>query len=278
MMLRPSLDLAVIGNGNIAALIDRSGALVWMCWPRLDGDPVFCALIDGEMPADGYFSIEFDDGESGDVRAVLPPQHRDRAHGGHVRVRRQLRHHRFRAALPALRAAVPPADGDPHRRAPVGAVPHPHQACGRACPPARWLRARCGQQPYAFRRRGRPLRLTTDAPVSYIVTEGAFILSRPTTLILHGDEPLADSIPGSAANSMTRPRNLADLVAPAQRALRMAGGGDPRRHHPATMLVRGNRRHRRGAHHLVARGAGRPAQLGLPLSAGSATPFSRCTR
>ncbi len=61
MKLTPTIDLAVIGNGHVSALLDKSGAIVWMCWPRVDGDPVFCALVDGAMPQDGYFSIRFDE-------------------------------------------------------------------------------------------------------------------------------------------------------------------------------------------------------------------------
>ncbi|HEX2525497.1 MAG TPA: glycoside hydrolase family 15 protein [Geminicoccus sp.] len=49
------LDVAVIGNGTIASLIDRDGRHVWTCWPRLDGDPVFHALLGGEG---GYWAIE----------------------------------------------------------------------------------------------------------------------------------------------------------------------------------------------------------------------------
>lgn len=49
------LDLAVIGNGTIAALIDREARYVWTCWPRLDGDPIFHALLGGEG---GYMAIE----------------------------------------------------------------------------------------------------------------------------------------------------------------------------------------------------------------------------
>src|SRR5947209_4178463 len=43
--LRRSLDLAPIGNGRIAALVDTAGRIVWWCFPRFDGDPVFCALL-----------------------------------------------------------------------------------------------------------------------------------------------------------------------------------------------------------------------------------------
>ena len=44
------LDLGVIGNSEVAALIDTEGTIVWACLPRLDGDPVFCALA---LPALG---------------------------------------------------------------------------------------------------------------------------------------------------------------------------------------------------------------------------------
>ena len=41
------LDLAVIGNGRTAALLDPSARIVWWCLPRYDGDPVFCRLLSG---------------------------------------------------------------------------------------------------------------------------------------------------------------------------------------------------------------------------------------
>lgn len=63
--MRQPLDLAVVGNCAIAALIEPSGRIVWLCWPRLDGDPVFCALLDGEEPKAGFAEIEL----LGQVRA-----------------------------------------------------------------------------------------------------------------------------------------------------------------------------------------------------------------
>jgi GH15 family glucan-1,4-alpha-glucosidase len=55
-----SLDLALVGNGNIGALIDGQGAVVWCCFPRFDGDPVFCSLLAGDSPREegGTFTIE----------------------------------------------------------------------------------------------------------------------------------------------------------------------------------------------------------------------------
>ena len=42
-----SLNLGLIGNGTIAALIDQAGEIVWGCFPRFDGDPAFCSLLRG---------------------------------------------------------------------------------------------------------------------------------------------------------------------------------------------------------------------------------------
>ncbi|MBI3702772.1 MAG: glycoside hydrolase family 15 protein, partial [Rhizobiales bacterium] len=42
------LDLAVIGNGRTAALVEPSSRIVWWCLPRYDGDPVFCRLLSGD--------------------------------------------------------------------------------------------------------------------------------------------------------------------------------------------------------------------------------------
>ena len=48
-----SLDLALIGNGTIGALIDAMGDVVWGCFPRFDGDPMFCGLLREAPPEDG---------------------------------------------------------------------------------------------------------------------------------------------------------------------------------------------------------------------------------
>ena len=55
-----SLDLALIGNCSVAALVDSHGELVWACVPRLDGDPVFCSLLRKRGGRDdyGYFAVE----------------------------------------------------------------------------------------------------------------------------------------------------------------------------------------------------------------------------
>ncbi len=57
-----TLDLALIGNGTIGALIDAQATVNWACWPRFDGDPVFCALLK-DTDDYGFFSVELADCE-----------------------------------------------------------------------------------------------------------------------------------------------------------------------------------------------------------------------
>src|SRR5579859_6304856 len=51
MPVPATLELGLIGNCQIASLIDANGAHVWTCLPRLDGDPAFCALLAGSNEA-----------------------------------------------------------------------------------------------------------------------------------------------------------------------------------------------------------------------------------
>ena len=45
---RQPLDLALIGNCRVAALVDSSARLVWWCFPRFDSNPVFSRLLSGD--------------------------------------------------------------------------------------------------------------------------------------------------------------------------------------------------------------------------------------
>lgn len=54
-----SLDLGIVGNCTISALIDRHATVVWSCFPRFDGDPLFCRLLDDNER--GFYAIELDD-------------------------------------------------------------------------------------------------------------------------------------------------------------------------------------------------------------------------
>ena len=54
------LDLAVIGNGRTAALVDPCSRIVWWCYPRFDGDPIFCRLVSGKEEK-GFSDVVLDD-------------------------------------------------------------------------------------------------------------------------------------------------------------------------------------------------------------------------
>ena len=54
------LDLWPIGNCQVSGLIDESSGLVWGCVPRVDGDPVFCALLNGDNRDSGVWRFELD--------------------------------------------------------------------------------------------------------------------------------------------------------------------------------------------------------------------------
>ncbi|MBX7059879.1 MAG: glycoside hydrolase family 15 protein [Leptospirales bacterium] len=49
-------DLGIVGNCQFNALIDSSGAVQWLCFPRFDSSFVFGGLVDGQCG--GHFQIE----------------------------------------------------------------------------------------------------------------------------------------------------------------------------------------------------------------------------
>jgi GH15 family glucan-1,4-alpha-glucosidase len=54
------LDLAVIGNGRTAALVDPTARLVWWCYPRFDSDPVLSRLLAGDTEK-GFVDLVLDE-------------------------------------------------------------------------------------------------------------------------------------------------------------------------------------------------------------------------
>ena len=61
-----NLDLGVIGNCQLAALVDRRARMVWACWPQFDSDPAFCRLLQDDATraddtAPGAFEIQLQD-------------------------------------------------------------------------------------------------------------------------------------------------------------------------------------------------------------------------
>jgi GH15 family glucan-1,4-alpha-glucosidase len=188
-----SLDLALIGNGRIALLVDAMANVVWGCFPQFDGDPVFCALLDAAIPGEerGVHGIVLEDCVRASQAyrrntAVLVTRLVD-AHGGEIEVidcvPRFAQHGRLYQPVIHVRQLRRLA-GSP--RVTVRLRPAYHWG-HRPPPPARGsshLRYTLGEQ---------SLRLTTDAPLATIAEEKPFLLQDDVTLIFGEDATIPEA-------------------------------------------------------------------------------------
>jgi GH15 family glucan-1,4-alpha-glucosidase len=188
-----NLDLAVIGNCQIAALIDDKARIVWACLPRPDADPVFCALLSragGESPS-GVFAIDLRD--MADVKraysrntAIVETTLTD-AHGNELRItdfcpRFRSRGRNFRPM--AIVRLVEPLKGRPivsvrlRPRCDNGAD-EPQRVAG-----SHHIRYISPQLSY---------RVTTNSSLSPLLDESAIVLSAPLAFILAADETIEET-------------------------------------------------------------------------------------
>jgi GH15 family glucan-1,4-alpha-glucosidase len=202
LTLRPSLDLAVIGNCAVAGLVDSDGRLVWGCWPRLDGDPIFCALIDGDNPDKGFFAIESDEettSRSAYLRntAILRTSV-STSSGGAYTITDFAPQYWIAGRMyrpPMFVRRIEPLAGFCRVRVRL----RPAVGYGRAR-----AKAVLGSNHISFVGEGQTFRVTTDAPVSYVLNESGFILTRALTFILHTDETLPEAAGKIGAEALER--------------------------------------------------------------------------
>ncbi len=186
-----SLDLALIGNCTIGALVDARATIVWACFPRFDGDPVFCSLLK-EPPDFGYFAIELADFERAeqaylDNTAILVTRLHDSQgavveitdfaprfgqFGRTFRPMTLVRQVRRLAGSPRLTIRLRPACDE-----------------GQARPQTTW-----GSNHIRYVTPGLALRLTTDASITAVLQENPFFLEDTVTLILGPDETVPDAV------------------------------------------------------------------------------------
>ncbi len=204
MSAKTSLDLAVIGNCTWAGLIDERARLVWGCLPRFDSDPIFPALLDGEIAEEGTFAVELQDfvssersydGNSAILRTVL-----EDAHGGMVEIcdfaPRFAQFGRMYRPTMMMRR-VTPLSGEPRIRV----ILRPRTDYGSA--PAQIAR---GSNHIRYVTSGITLRLTTDAPVSYVADATPFVLGQAIHMILGPDESFRDPIESTVREYERRTR------------------------------------------------------------------------
>lgn len=198
------LDLALIGNGRTAALLEPSSRIVWWCFPRFDSDPVLSRLLAGDEEK-GFFEIAiegFHETKSDYLRntPIVVTELTDQ-HGGRVRVTDFAPRFRnldriYRA--PQLIRIVEPIAGMP--RITVRLRPTAHY--GR---PA--TQRTIGSNHIRYLTGDNPVRLTTDAPISYIEREASFVLTRPIHLVLGSDEPFPSALGPACRDLLDRTKD-----------------------------------------------------------------------
>ena len=203
-MSEANLDLAVIGNCRTAALLEPSGRIVWWCLPRYDGDPVFCRLLAGNEEK-GFTDVVLDgqvELRSDYVRntAIVVTELTD-GNGGAVRItdfapRFQIYGRTFRP--PQLVRIIEPIAGMPRitirfRTAHRYGVPVTARSSG--------------SNHIRYWRDDVPVRLTTDAPLSYVENEASFGLTRPLHMVFGTDEPFEGSLETTCREFCDRTRD-----------------------------------------------------------------------
>ncbi len=197
--MKPNLDLWPIGNCQVSALVDRAGRFVWACVPRVDGQPVFSALLDTAegTEAQGFWSIELEDCaqvEQEYIRntAVLVSRHTD-ASGNGVEVidfcpRAQRSDRTYRPV--AFARIVRPLSGSPRIRV-------------RLKPVTGWQGQGAhrvfGSNHIRYGLEAMDMRLTTDAPTSLIHEGRTFRVEKPLHFFFGPDE----SFTGDLASSLS---------------------------------------------------------------------------
>ncbi|MBY5268782.1 glycoside hydrolase family 15 protein [Spiribacter salinus] len=185
-----NLELGVIGNCQIAGLINAEGALIWACLPRFDAEPAFSRLVDTEDH--GHFTIELNDqcdatqyyrrntavlcteltDRSGAMLRIIDFCPRFRQYGRHYRPVMMIRHLEVVRGNPVIRARLRPSMGwdgtDPD--------------ITRGSNHVRYLRSQ------------QVLRVTTDAPLTHVLDETPFVVDSTMTFVLGPDESVKETV------------------------------------------------------------------------------------
>lgn len=193
MKQRATLDLALIGNCTIGALIDGHGRIVWACFPRFDGDPLFCALLrhDEVGQEQGSMAVELLDLAQSEQHylentAILITRLTD-CHGGVVEITdfapRFGQYGRMFRPMMLVRR-IKRIAGSPRL------ILRVRPLCEHgATRPA----TTCGSHHIRYVTPNLTLRLTTDGSITALLQETPFFLEEELTLLLGPDETVPES-------------------------------------------------------------------------------------
>lgn len=192
-----TLDLALIGNCTVAALIDQRAEMTWACLPRFDSDATFCSLLRARNGGDktndfGYYAIDLVDFARAEQRyldntAILITRLHDK-HGGIVEVTDfapRFGHYGRMFRPMTLVRTLQKISGSPR----VIVRLRPASDFGSLQPSVTW-----GSNHIRYVGTNMVLRLTTDASITAIQDESAFFLEDKVTLILGPDESLHEAV------------------------------------------------------------------------------------
>jgi hypothetical protein len=197
--LTRSLNLSPIGNCQVSALLDDHGDYVWACVPRVDGEAVFCSLLDtletSSERARGIWRIELAGETSVSQRwirnaPVLVTELRN-GHGGGIEIidfsPRFLRMGRTYRPVAFVRIVRPIAGSPAAPRIRIKLRP----ASDWGAKPADRT---SGSNHIRYISSSGILRLTTDAPVGQIITERMFRVEKSLHFFLGPDEPFTGAV------------------------------------------------------------------------------------
>jgi GH15 family glucan-1,4-alpha-glucosidase len=190
-----TLQVGMIGNCGYSALVDQQARIVWCCLPRFDGDPVFNAILDPSENG-SLWAFELEDYERSEQHyepntAVLRTRLYDRKGQG-IEVtdfapRFWSRGRMFRPLTLVRRVRV--LSGSPRMRV----LLRPRFEWGRAKPTVTQ-----GSTHIRFVSGNNTLRVNTDAPLAYILSETFFVVDRSMNFIMGPDETLSTGIEDTA--------------------------------------------------------------------------------
>ena len=207
--MKQSLTLWPIGNCQVSALVDEAAGMVWACQPQVDGDPLFCSLLDPkratapELPA-GEWRVSLKDQVSAKATylpntAILSTILTDKR-GATAEVidfcPRFERRGRMYRPVSFIRL-VRPVNGSPQVRIALN-------------PASDWgatdAERTSGTNHIRFLTDPQPLRLTTDAPIGRLLDGRYFRLERTLSLFLGPDEPFVGNVEVEAAQMLHETR------------------------------------------------------------------------
>lgn len=189
-----SLNLAVIGNCQVGALLDERARMVWACLPQFDSNPAFCSLLmNGEHDPDrGIYEVELMDFERAEqtyIRntAVVQTTLFDK-HGSGIRITDYAPRFDLFARVYhpfMLIRTLTPLDGWPRIR--IRVRPAGNYGSQDAT-------ITHGSNHIRYVLPDLVMRLTTDVSLSAILEENPFVLTETKHLILATDESIPESV------------------------------------------------------------------------------------